>query len=91
MRILIKMTNAIEIQHQKPSESIIFRFGGFLLQIDSTIISPCGSCCSDGSHKFPAKICQGCPCTFCSYMYVDTIFTNRPFTARRDPKTRLAP
>ena len=24
-------------------------------------------------------------------MYVDTIFTNRPFTARRDPKTRLAP
>ena len=28
---------------------------------------------------------------FLDVLYVHTIFTNRPFTARRDPNTRLAP
>ena len=35
--MVINMRNATEI-HKKHSVSIIFRFGGFLLQIDSSII-----------------------------------------------------
>ena len=69
----------------------MFMFGGFVLQIESPIVSPCESYRSDGSHKFPAKSVRVVQAHFVPIMYVDTIFTNIPFIARRDPKTRLAP
>ena len=62
--ISISMTNATKIHQKTFSLSMLFRFSGYLLHIYSPIIARYGSCCSDGSYKFPAKICQGSPCTF---------------------------